>query len=207
MFGLFGNALLDILLAGGIGPSLRWVDDFLFLSIQRKYLKSYNKQRESWRTSIQDNGGKLQRGGRFWYKGNELPNDQWEEFVEDMSAPLRDLSLEGSNSTNPEYAYTMSDVDRVSTRLGVPWERSKDVPFGKIVPFIGFDWDLEAKTVRLQDKKKQKYRDSINEWRQRKTHVLSDVQKIYGKLLHTCLIVPEGRAYTGGKGGITQWAN
>ena len=191
----FGDALLDILRAEGIGPSLRWVDDFIFFLIQRKYLKNYNARRESWRLSIQKHGGKLQKGGRLWYKGDELPNDQWEEFVEDMSAPLQDLTSGQEDAAHPGYAYSMNDLDTISARLGVPWERTKDVPFARVVPFIGFDWDVEHKTVRLQDKKKVKYRDAVEEWRRRKTHTLSDVQKIYGKLLHTCLIVPEGRAY------------
>ena len=33
LFGLFGDALLDIIRAAGIGPSLRWVDDFVFFVI------------------------------------------------------------------------------------------------------------------------------------------------------------------------------
>ena len=89
----------------------------------------------------------------------------------------------------------MDDVDEISAKLGIPWERSKDVPFGKVVPFIGFDWNLENKTVSLQEKKKNKYLDAVEEWRRRKSHTLEDVQKLYGKLLHTCLIIPEGRAY------------
>ena len=39
------------------------------------------------------------------------------------------------------------------TWIGGPskW-RQVNVPFGPKVPFIGFDWDLEAKTVSLQKK-------------------------------------------------------
>ena len=69
------------------------------------------------------------------------------------------------------------------------------MPFGKVVPFIGFDWDLDEKRVSLQDKKKAKYLEAVERWQRRTTHTLEDVQKLYGKLLHTCLIVPEGRAY------------
>ena len=38
LFGMFGNALLDIFWAASIGPSLRWVDDFVFFAIQREHL-------------------------------------------------------------------------------------------------------------------------------------------------------------------------
>ena len=34
LFGYFGDALLDIFCAAGVGPSLRWVDDFVFFLMQ-----------------------------------------------------------------------------------------------------------------------------------------------------------------------------
>ena len=43
--------------------------------------------------------------------------------------------------------------------------------------------------------KKEKYLDAIKQWSSRSTHVLQDVQKLYGKLLHASLVVPAGRAY------------
>lgn len=195
LFGLFGDALLDIFRASGIGPSLRWVDDFIFFLVRREFLDKYNGLRDEWKKRIERNGGRLQKGGRIWFRGELLPNDHAEEFAEDMSLPLRDLSSRREQTTNPEHAYSMDDVDEISAKLGIPWERSKDVPFGKVVPFIGFDWNLENKTVSLQEKKKNKYSDAVEEWRRRKSHTLEDVQKLYGKLLHTCLIIPEGRAY------------
>ena len=195
LFGFFGDALLDILRAAGIGPALRWVDDFIFFAMDKKYIRDYNKLRERWRTVIASNGGKQQKGGRIWFRGELLPNEHSEEFAEDMSKPLRDLTTTQRGTEHPEHAYTMNDVDAISARLGIPWEESKDVPFNKIVPFIGFDWNLEEKKVRLQNKKKKKYLGAVVEWTRRTTHTLEDVQKLYGKLLHTCLIVPEGRAY------------
>ena len=195
LFGVFGDALLDILRAAGIGPSLRWVDDFVFFAIKHEYIEDYNKLRIKWRKSIEANGGRQQKGGRFWFKGDVLPSDRTEEFAEDMSARVRSQAHQNEGEGNPGYAFSIEDVDRVSAKLGIPWERSKDVPFGKVVPFIGFDWDLEAKIVSLQEKKKEKYVKAIMEWERRQTHTLEDVKKLYGKLLHTCLVIPEGRAY------------
>jgi hypothetical protein len=93
------------------------------------------------------------------------------------------------------YTYTFADIDTITDLLGIPWERSKDVPFCTTVPFIGLLWDLDKKTVSLIDKKKTKYRAAIREWNTTRTHNLKQVQKLYGKLLHTCLVVPRGRAY------------
>lgn len=56
-------------------------------------------------------------------------------------------------------------------------------------------WDLEHNKVYLTDEKKHKYLSAIRIWRQRDAHVLIDVQQLYGKLLHTTLVVPKGRAY------------
>lgn len=197
LFGHFGDALLDIFRAAGIGPSLRWVDDFVFFSLPRQFLNEYNELRKRWSTKINENGGRLQKGGRLWFKGDVLPNDQFEEFAEDMSMPIRDLAepREGTDVSGSHFTYSMDDVDNISARLGIPWEQSKDIPLGNLTPFIGFLWDIKNKTVYLQEKKKEKYRKAVEEWRLRATHSLDDVQKLYGKLLHTCLIVPEGRAY------------
>jgi len=195
LFGLFGDALLDMIRASGIGPSLRWVDDFIFFLMGKEYINDYNKLRERWKEKIEENGGRIQKGGRVWFRGEQLPSDRVEEFAEDMSMPLHDLSARREETANSEYAYSMDDVDAISDKLGVPWERSKDVPFAKVVPFIGFDWDLENKMVSLQEKKKVKYLTAVEEWRRKETHTLEDVQRLYGKLLHTCLIVPEGKAY------------
>ena len=123
-----------------------------------------------------------------------MPNGQSEEFAEDMSQLLKDLSTSQAKPTDLKFAYSMDDVDAISARLGVPWEHSKDIPFQSVVLFIGFDWDLHNKRVTLQEKKK-KYLGALEEWRRRATHTLDNVQSLYGKLLHTCLVVPEGRAY------------
>jgi hypothetical protein len=49
--------------------------------------------------------------------------------------------------------------------------------------------------VQLSAAKKEKYLASIAEWRVRKTHILLDVQKLYSRLLHSCLVIPAGCAY------------
>ncbi|RXW17522.1 hypothetical protein EST38_g8333 [Candolleomyces aberdarensis] len=89
----------------------------------------------------------------------------------------------------------MEDIDEYSTRLGIPWERAKDVPFGAEVPFVGFWWNLEKRTVGIPAAKREKYLQAIEEWSQSPRHNLEETQKLYGKLLHICHVIPEGRAY------------
>ena len=172
------------------------MDDFLFLVIEWRFIEGYNTLWKKKKTSIEQNGGRLKKGGHFWYRGDMLLSDSFEEFAEDMSMPLKNLSQLPKSTPEDSYlVYTMSHVDAISEHLGIPWERSKDVPFGPTVPFIGFVWDIDRKRVSLQEEKKLKYQRAIEEWKRRDTHTLEDVQKLYGKLLHTCLIVPEGWAY------------
>ena len=96
------------------------MDDFIFFSIRKEYLHEYNKTRKIWRRRIEENGGKLQRGGRHWYKGGCLPSDQVEEFAEDMTEPLKDLTASHSDGRDISQTYTMEDVNKISERLGIP---------------------------------------------------------------------------------------
>ena len=89
----------------------------------------------------------------------------------------------------------MADIDAVSDSLGIPWEVEKDIPFGEVAPFIGFSWDLANHTVSLPDSKKEKYLQAILEWETKPRHTLDEVQKLYGKVLHACHVIPAGRTY------------
>jgi hypothetical protein len=51
-----------------------------------------------------------------------------------------------------------------------------------------FRWDLPNKTVEMGQEKKDKYKDAFKELMSHATHTLDDIQKIYGKLLHTSLV-------------------
>ena len=72
---MFGNTLLDILHTAGVGLLLRWVNDFVFFSIRREHLPKYNKLWNGWKKRIEENGRRLQRGGRYCYKGGILPSN------------------------------------------------------------------------------------------------------------------------------------
>ena len=193
LFGLFGDALADILRARGIGPILKWVDDFIFFRIPSIHIPAYNRERDHNRKVVIDNGGMLQNGGRLWYKGNPSMDAGADHFAEDLAFPVK--NLQGSQSDGHHFPYDFEEIDNITGPLGIPWESSKDVPFCNVVPFIGFTWDLREKRVSLPESKKEKYIRAISEWRQRSRHTLDDVRKLYGKLLYACLIAPRGRAY------------
>ena len=89
----------------------------------------------------------------------------------------------------------MADIDALSDELGIPWEKTKDIPFSSSFPFIGFLWGLDTRTVSLSDSMKEKYLQAILDWEAKPRHTLDEVQKLYGKLLHACHVLPSGRAY------------
>lgn len=193
LFGLFGDALADILRARGVGPILKWVDDFIFFRIPRAAIPEYNSERNSNREIIAAKGGKQRTGGRIWYKGRTLAEVGSEHFAEDLAFPIR--HIKSHRQGDVVYSYGVKDIDDITRPLGIPWETSKDIPFGSIITFAGLSWDLENKRVALPDTKKEKYLQALLEWQQRETHSLEDTRKLYGKLLYTCHVIPRGRAY------------
>ncbi|GLB43995.1 putative tyrosine recombinase [Lyophyllum shimeji] len=196
IYGIVGDAGTDIFRAEGIGPISKWVDDHIFFRILRAHRDEYNKQRATWNTTITANGGRLQDRSRFWYCGDTMPNGFPAEFDEDCRFPIKDLS--GNSPRSPldtTYTYSSADIDAISQTLGIPWEASKTIEFSFSVQYLGFVWDLQERTVSVPEGKKAKYLQAITEWKSSKTHSLDEVQRLYGKLLHTSLVVPAGRAY------------
>ena len=123
-----------------------------------------------------------------------MSNGSPEQFDEDLTSPIRDLSQSSPRSPHDaRFSYCMADIDTLSLELGIPWEKDKDIPFGTIVPFIGFSWDITSRLVSLPPSKKAKYLAAITEWNLSPTHNLAQTQKLYGKLLHTCHIIPKGK--------------
>jgi len=196
VYGRLADAGADIFRANGIGPLSKWVDDHMFFRILRAYLHNYNDSIAGWKSKIQESGGRIHDGSRIWYCGKTMPDGKPEEFDEDCSAMLRDLSENlPCSAADSDYSYSDHDIDEVSARLGIKWEESKTIPFGFLVPYLGFEWNLKDRTVSIPEKKKQKYLTAIEEWESQPTHALLEVQKLHGKLLHATLVVPEGRAY------------
>jgi len=194
--GSVADAGTDIFRASKIGPISKWVDDHIFFRILHKHLPAYNREREKWHSTITKNGGRLQEGSHFWYRGETIPDDSFMELDEDASFPFQDLSKASRRSEEDAlFAYNGDDIDSISHTLEIPWEKSKTIPFSYSVTYLGFTWNLEEKTVEIPFTKKQKYLLAIVEWTERNTHTLEEVQKLYGKLLHASLIVTAGRAY------------
>ncbi len=195
-YGIVGDAGAQLMRVRGLGPITKWVDDHLFIRIHIRYIQEYNERRRNWAADIVEKGGRKQNGGRLWFEGQTMPNGHQHEFDEDCSTPIRLFPGKTPRRGNDaSYPYCMADIDEISDELGIPWEKEKDIPFSTEVPFAGFSWDLETRTVRIPTNKREKYLDAIFSWERSTKHTLEEVQKLYGKLLHACQVVPAGRAY------------
>lgn len=140
-----------------------------------------------------------QSGSHLWFAATDPSGDLMEEFNEDCSFPLQDLSHQSARSQyDALFAYNLADMNLASKHLSIPWETSKDQSFSSSTIYIGFYWDLENRIVSLAPSKVEKYLGAIQEWLNRPKHVLKDVQSLYGKLLHACFAIYRGHAYLTG---------
>ena len=94
--------------------------------------------------------------------------------------------------------YNFDDIDTLSWELGIPWEIYKDQPFASHTTYICFDWDIETGQVSLGAAKKDKYLRAMKDWCTQPTHSLKEGEALYGKLLHTCLVIPHGTGISRG---------
>ena len=194
-YGMVQDAGLDILRAAGIGPMIVWVDNHLFFRLPRNTIANYNKTREMKAHIITEQGGRLKDNGRWWFKEVALADGTHEEFAEDCTCTVQDLTVKHPNDSAAPYAYNFSHIDQISNQFGIPWELSKDTPFPSTPIFIGFTWNLKNNTVSLNTAKRAKYINTINEWLCMTAHTLEQVQKLHRRLSHTSLVIPEGNAY------------
>ena len=122
-----------------------------------------------------------------------MPDGRSEEYDEDMVFPLCDFSNTSTClPTDALYTYADTYIDLISKELGIPWESSKMIPFATVVPYLGFLWDLDTRTVAIPTEKKARYLSAIEEWHKKCMHTLDEVQGLYGKLLHASLVIPAG---------------
>ena len=83
-----------------------------------------------------------------------MPDGHPEEFDEDMATPLCDLSHTSTCSPcDAIFTYTDKDIDLISDELGISWGASKTIPFGTVVPYLGFVWNLDMHTVAIPAEK------------------------------------------------------
>lgn len=94
-----------------------------------------------------------------------------------------------------EFTYSAELIWLIAEELGWPWAPAKFMDFATKFLYIGFLWDLLAKTVELPEKKKRKYADRIATWTSGSHHTVKETEQIIGTLNHISLVIPEGRSH------------
>jgi hypothetical protein len=92
------------------------------------------------------------------------------------------------------FSYSLSDIYDVAIRLGWPWKRSKTRPFSHEFKYLGFLWDLSAKTVQIPEAKKLRYLSKLEPWVSGTKFSRKDTESLLGTLVHCSLAVPDGRS-------------
>ncbi|CAD7061902.1 unnamed protein product [Tilletia caries] len=182
-WGIVGDALADVLRHAGIGPILKWVDDYLFFRVPRRELHSINTERVLLAARVQ----REHRGGVILWRDGDR------ELTEDFSTALLALSPEPD-----EWAYDFSSVDTVCAPLGVPWSAEKEQAFGPRITYYGVEFDIPGRIVSLPERKRAGLLLLLREWLTRATFRRDETESILGKLQFATHVVPNGRQYLTG---------
>lgn len=93
-------------------------------------------------------------------------------------------------------AYTLheDDIYALAGELGWPWSVKKTKPFSPRFNYIGFTWDLDAKTVEVTTEKKEKYLRNLDAWRPGHSASHKEALSLLGKLVHCTCVVRDGRS-------------
>jgi hypothetical protein len=94
----------------------------------------------------------------------------------------------------PTFSYSLTDIYSLAKQLGWPWKESKTRPFAPVFKYLGFMWDLSAKTVQIPDSKKARYLSKLGPWTLDQKFVKKDVESVLGTLVHCSLAIPDGRS-------------
>jgi hypothetical protein len=83
----------------------------------------------------------------------------------------------------------------VAEFLGWPWSPTKCLPFSSTFPYLGFDWDLAAKTVSIPEKKCLKFLSKLDSWTASSSVSISEAQSLIGSLNHCCAVILSSRTH------------
>jgi len=122
------------------------------------------------------------------------PAKNWvDDFVFFRSPSLPTSSPPLPTSTTLLYPYDIDTIDSIAQPLGWPWKHSKTRPFDSTFTYLGFLWDLVAKSIQIPNKKKSKYLAKLDSWVNGNKFTRKEAETILGTLVHCSLAVPEGR--------------
>ncbi|KAL8290593.1 hypothetical protein RQP46_002851 [Phenoliferia psychrophenolica] len=96
----------------------------------------------------------------------------------------------------PEFTFTEDEFEELSARWGVRWNRKKRRDFASVVRYIGFDWDLDARTVAFPTDKRMSLLALIDSWLTPHSRFnAKEAATLHGKLIHASSVIPISRPF------------
>ena len=91
----------------------------------------------------------------------------------------------------PHQSWTEQEFMDLTGFIGVPWSLKKMRPLAVTQRYIGFDWNLESRTVALPLEKLSKTLLLLDQWLEPNIAFLAhDAASLHGKLVHISCIFP-----------------
>jgi hypothetical protein len=103
--------------------------------------------------------------------------------------------IRSSPSGSFEYSYDESLIWNMAEELGWPWSPKKHFPFSTSFTYLGFEWDLERRTVTIGDAKCAKYLARLAPWKHGVCFTKLAIQKVIRMLNHCSVVLVEGRLH------------
>lgn len=96
----------------------------------------------------------------------------------------------------PHQHWTEADFIALTASCGVPWSLEKLRLFASVQRYIGFDWNLDSKTVSIPLEKLTKTQALVTAWRNPGAKFSAeDASSLHGKLIHISCVFPMIRPF------------
>ena len=107
------------------------------------------------------------------------------------------LGLDSDESLALWYRFDVDDIKRCTAPLGILWHDldSKGQDFSFEVEYVGFNWDLVNKVVKLPERKRLRYLTRLLSFTSNLKAQLVPAMKLLGTLQHITFVYVLGRAY------------
>jgi len=124
------------------------------------------------------------------------PVFKWVDDFNFMREPCSAIMQE-DGSIDYNYTYDLHDIISLMDRLGIPWHPidKKGHDFTFVMTYVGFKWDLQARTVSLPRKKCEKYVARVLAYLDVGRVSLEQSMKLHGTLQHTTFVLKAGNSY------------
>jgi hypothetical protein len=96
----------------------------------------------------------------------------------------------------PGQQWVEQDFIALTAAIGVPWSASKTRPLASVQRYIGFDWDIQNKTVALPEEKYAKLLQLVKAWSAEGARFAArKAAQLHGKLVYVATIFPLVRPF------------